>query len=482
MPTTATDVQIPAGLPVLPGVALAGRYVLGSQEPSNKGDTLDVITLPGHRVGLVVADVVGNGFAAAIAVSQIKAVLRERLCGGASLRPTLAAVDRYASGNPDMCGSTVVVAILGLDDGDLEWVTAGHPPPVRMAAGRVPTFLPTPPSKPLGTGGHHVTHQDRLGPGDMIALYTNGLVYSEDQPLPVGNTRLLDALAGAAAMPVALAGQPLASDQVCDQVIRQAFPRGATNDDAALLVATRSPPPEPFALHMAAVPQSLPIIRHLINQWLDGLGAGLMDHVGLGHAVVELAANVVAHAYLTVPAEPLIHVKAALREDGVVDLTVSDEGKWRSEPSRGRGLMMAAGLADNIKVNRSPAGTSVTLTQRLTRAVPILQHVDAHVHRTMDDGEEFDARTELGHMVATGPIDDLSVELFEAALSKATRAGTADALIDLSGITHLASTGVQTLFDFLGRSEQTGTSLRLRAPSESPAGQILRLVDLPATL
>lgn len=482
MPTTATDVQIPAGLPVLPGVVLAGRYVLSSQEPLHKGDTLDVITLPGHRVGLVVADVVGNGFAAAIAVSQIKAVLRERLCDGSGLQPALAAVDRFASGHPEMCGSTVVVAILGLDDGDLEWATAGHPPPVRMVPGGDPALLATPPSKPLGTRGHHTTHRAHLGVGDMVALYTNGLVYSEDQPLTTAYARLLAAFAGAVANPPTVTSPPLLNDQVCDQVIRQAFPRGATSDDAALLVATRSPLPEPFALHMAAVPQSLPVIRHRINQWLDGLGAGLTDHVGLGHAVVELAANVVAHAYLTVPAEPLIHVRAALRDDGVVDLTVSDDGTWRSGPSRGRGLMMAAGLADNIKVMRSSAGTTVTLTQRLTRAVQILQHVEAADETTVDDAQEFDASTELGHMVATGPVDDLSVELFEAAMSKATRAGTADALIDLSGITHLASPGVQTLFDFLDRSKQTGTTLLLRAPSESPAGHILHLVDLPATV
>lgn len=479
MPTTATDVQIPAGLPVLPGVVLAGRYVLTSREPLNKGDTLDVIPLPGQRVGLAVADVVGSGFRAAVAVSQIKAVLRDRLGAGESLQAALTHVDRYAFGHYDLCGATMCVAVLSLVDGQVEWATAGHPPPVLVVDGGQAQFLPTPSSRPLGTRGRHVTHHARLDVGDRLTLYTNGLVQTERESLSLGYERLFRALAASTGQPATLSYLPQTVDQVCDQVIRDAFPEGASSDDAALLIATRSPPPDPFNLHLAAIPQNLPTIRHRINEWLDGLGAGLMDHVGLGHAVVELAANVVAHAYWAENAEPVVDIAALLRYDGVVEISVSDRGRWRDGSSRGRGLMMAAGLADSMKVNRSGQGTSVALTQRLTRAVPILQHVDGQEPSTVDDEQEFDARTELGRMVATGPVDDLSVELFEAALSRATRAGTADAVIDLSGVTHLASPGVQTLFDFLGRSKKTGTTFGVWAPAESPAGTILRLVELP---
>src|SRR3546814_17601479 len=80
-------------------------------EPLNKGDTLDALPLSGDRVALLVADVVGNGFAAAVAVSQVKAVLRERLGAGVDLQQVMMSADRYAFDLPEVCATTACVVI-----------------------------------------------------------------------------------------------------------------------------------------------------------------------------------------------------------------------------------------------------------------------------------------------------------------------------------------------------------------------------------
>nr|WP_246280030.1 SpoIIE family protein phosphatase [Nocardioides daedukensis] len=447
----------------------------------NKGDTLDALPLSGDRVALLVADVVGNGFAAAIAVSQIKAVIRERLAAGVDLREVMMSADRYAFDHPEVCATSACVAILSLADGELEWCTAGHPSPVRMTPGAPAELLSSRPSRPLGAGGSATVHRSRLQMGETLGLYTNGLVHSPGHTIAEGYDRLLAACATATSAQRPAAGQGI-GESLCDDILRETLTVGGS-DDATLLIATRTTAPESFRLHMSAVPENLPLIRHRINGWLDNLGAGLMDHVGLGHAVVELAANVVAHAYVDSgsDAEPVVNISAGLGADGVVAITVSDRGRWRTRPSSGRGLMMAAGLADSLKVDRSHEGTTVTLTQRLTRPVPLLQEVAPESENTLDVPEELETYAEPGLMAAIGPVDELSVDLFDAALTRATRAGTADAVIDLTGITHLASPGIQTLFDYIARSKRTGTTLSLRAPATSPAGQILKLVDLSTT-
>lgn len=476
MPSTISDVQVPRVLPVLPGAAIDARYVMSGVEPRNKADTLDALPLPGDRVALLVADVVGTGLPAAIAVSQVRAVLRERLAAGADLLSVMESAHRYAFDHPEACSTTVCVAVLGLADGTLEWSTAGQTPPFRTTPGAPPELLASTPSRPLGCGGQSTVHRTRLGVGESVGLYTNGLVSVPGQTLARGLARLLTACAAASREPTR--SVPGVGDAPCDRILRSALTPDGT-DDVALLIATRTVPPAPFSARMAAVPENLPVVRHRINQWLDGLGVGLMDHVGVGHAVVELVANAVAHAYVDSPADPVVEVEATLGGDGVVQIEVSDHGHWLDRGRSGLGLMMASGLVDGLRMDRGPHGTRVTLTQRLTRPVPLLQEtVPDRGSVVVEEPDEFESHAEPGLMAAVGPVDEGSVEMFDAALTRATLAGTADAVVDLSGVTHLASAGVQTLFEFVARGKRTGTRVTLRAPGDSPAGQILALVDL----
>lgn len=477
-----TDALVPVGIPVLPGAVLSGRYVLGS-EPQGRADTLDALPLPGRRLALLVADVVGSGVGAALVVSQLKAILRERLQAGVGLMASLASVDRYAETYPDARGATMCVATLSLEDGEFEWASVGHPPPVLLASGQRPRLLEAPTSRPLGTGGGRLPELQRcrLSIGDRVALFTDGLLSLEDQPLSAGCDRLLEAFETELPGVVSQVPPIHLADELCDRVLSRMLPAHGARDDVALLLLTRSPQPTPFVLEMDAIPESLPSIRHRINQWLDGMGAGLIDHIGLGHAVVELAANAVAHAYRESTLEaPKVCVEAVLEDDGLVRITVSDQGRWREQSSDGRGLVMAAGLADSMEVIRSETGTSVTLTQHLTRSVRLLEQVVEPYADDFAEPADLLTRGETGRLVVSGPIDDTTVDAFETALTEVTRAGTEDAVVDLSGVTHLASPGVQVLFDFVTSSERTGFELCLKAPPDSVAGEVMRLVGLTA--
>lgn len=476
----------PASLtfPVLPGVALSGRYLLGDPSGEGRGDCLDAVPVPGGKVGLFVADVVGIDGPADLAAEQVRAILRERLASGAPLADAMGTLDRYAEDHPQLVATTACAAVLDTADGTVEWASAGHPAPLRWAAEAPPEFLAGPPSRPLGTGGTTTTRTEHLAEGELLALYTDGLVAFDGCPLDQGSRRL----AGSASRSLAEGGSEIPTqlgDLVCDGILRDLISH-QQQDDAAMVLAIRTPRPSPLSLRITAEPEVLPPLRRTINAWLDELGVSLVDHVGLGHAVVELVANVIRHAYVDDgeldPGRHVILVDGHLEEDGWVCITVADHGRWRRHDSTGRGMMMAAGLADRMQVHRTAAGTRVQLAQRLNRPVPVLQPVPSQSGpQVLDETAELHLDIGVGRLVAAGPVDDVSVEMFHTGLTRATRSGTIDACVDLDGVSHLASPGVQALFECLARSKDAGSRLELRAGPASPSAQILRLVGLPVS-
>ena len=93
--TSPTDAQIPRVLPVVPGLVLAGQYALTEQEPKHRGDTLGACVLPGGRVALMVADVVGHGPGASLSAAELRTLLWSFLCDGATLVESLEGLDRH---------------------------------------------------------------------------------------------------------------------------------------------------------------------------------------------------------------------------------------------------------------------------------------------------------------------------------------------------------------------------------------------------
>lgn len=72
---------------------------------------------------------------------------------------------------------TGLLARLALDTGLLEWVNAGHPPPLLWRTGQVVGELECTPSLPLGLGGAcQQVATAALQPGDRVLLFTDGVV------------------------------------------------------------------------------------------------------------------------------------------------------------------------------------------------------------------------------------------------------------------------------------------------------------------
>lgn len=124
-----------------------------------------------------------------------------------------------------------------------------------------------------------------------------------------------------------------------------------------------APLPQRWSHTAAAEPNVATTIRRRLHQWsLElGLSRAVVDDIVLG--VYEALANVVEHAYHSVP-EPGTMTITAAYEHRTLTVTVSDTGTWRPPTpttDRSHGLQLAAAVADELVVDHRPGfGTVVT--------------------------------------------------------------------------------------------------------------------------
>jgi anti-anti-sigma factor len=81
-------------------------------------------------------------------------------------------------------------------------------------------------------------------------------------------------------------------------------------------------------------------------------------------------------------------------------------------------------------------------------------------------------------IAVSGPIDLSTTEELRRHLWSASRGGALPLTVELGAVTHLASAGIQVLYDFVEQMTAEGRTLRFVVPPGCPAGYAIRLSDL----
>ncbi|HVR03835.1 MAG TPA: PP2C family protein-serine/threonine phosphatase [Polyangia bacterium] len=191
------------------------------------GDFFEVFEHASRTVSTVVADVCGNGAAAAKVAARIRPFLHHSLARGESPGRVLAALNEALvdEGFADRFVTAVAVRVDVLT-GLVEIACAGHLGPfVRRSSGRVHA-IDRATGVPLGLvpGERYEEIRVRLEPEDALVLVTDGItdpLSSADDPL------------GAAAFALLLERAPLVTLDLCEMLLLDGAP---TRDDATVLV------------------------------------------------------------------------------------------------------------------------------------------------------------------------------------------------------------------------------------------------------
>jgi anti-sigma regulatory factor (Ser/Thr protein kinase) len=106
-------------------------------------------------------------------------------------------------------------------------------------------------------------------------------------------------------------------------------------------------------------------MRRAVAQWLRLAGASEAEVYEMLVACGEACANAVAHAHSAV-SDARFEVRAE-RDGPQIQIVVSDRGSWRppTDQGRGRGLPLMRELMDEVRIEPSDEGTTVTLQRRL---------------------------------------------------------------------------------------------------------------------
>lgn len=186
--------MLPADLPHVPGVSIGARYEPSAPGTSAGGDFYDAFTLADGRVVLAIGDVVGHGVLAAAVMGQARAGLRVLALSDPDPVRVLAGLDPFVASLGPEVFVTACVGVLDPRSGDLELATAGHLAPLVRRSGRISDgasentgdYVVVPAGPPLGLAGERGLAHVRLGEGDVLLLFTDGLVEVGGQDLGVG--------------------------------------------------------------------------------------------------------------------------------------------------------------------------------------------------------------------------------------------------------------------------------------------------------
>ncbi|MDD9206136.1 SpoIIE family protein phosphatase, partial [Georgenia sp. 10Sc9-8] len=214
---------------------VAGWTVQASYSPSGGGrvggDWYDAFMLPDGRLAVTVGDVAGHGMPAASTMGQLRNALRALLLREAAPAAAVADLDVFLRVTmPDQM-ATLLVGLLDPVTGELEYVRAGHFPPLVLHPRTGPTWPEDVRTLPLGyLSGRPGSGRLTVPPGGGVLLFTDGLVERRGTSLREGLERLETACARQdldLASVVDAVRDPASADDATTVLLRRAAPGDA---------------------------------------------------------------------------------------------------------------------------------------------------------------------------------------------------------------------------------------------------------------
>lgn len=162
------------------------------------GDFFDVMRLPENRTYLALGDVVGHGLSAVTDMANLRGTARTLAYYGLKVERLLSELNLIVRDITDSRFATIFVAIYDPDAAILSYGSAGHPPALlrRAATGEVMELSDGhgPVLGPLEDAVYCEQVLD-ISPGDILLMYTDGLIERRGVDIDSGVTRLQQEIA-----------------------------------------------------------------------------------------------------------------------------------------------------------------------------------------------------------------------------------------------------------------------------------------------
>jgi anti-sigma regulatory factor (Ser/Thr protein kinase) len=228
---------------------------------------------------------------------------------------------------------------------------------------------------PLGMFQHQSLQQRaiRLEPGDLLFLYTDGLLDATDpHGQAFGSERLRELMLEHRQAPASALAAAI------EQAIRDFRGDGPLFDDITFVIVKRAERTH-FTYHASAALDQLANIRNFVSQSAARLGASPKARDDLELAVDELVTNIISHGYRQAPQDIEIVVQ---REAEVIVVLLRDEAPpfdptqvaapditlpLHLRPEGGLGIFLARRVTDSMTYRRTnDHRNEITLTKKIS--------------------------------------------------------------------------------------------------------------------
>jgi PAS domain S-box-containing protein len=217
----------------VPGVRVGYLYRSATEAAFVGGDFFDVYPLHEDCIGIAIGDVSGHGVNAATLGSLVRDTLRAYALQELPIEQVMALTNQAICRQTELSGfTTLFFGLLHPHTGRLEYSGAGHPPALlRRGSGDVqPIGWPCGPPLGVFAGERYLAGETSLESGDLLLLYTDGLIEVRKNGELFGEERLRGLLEGHEGSVEQLPDSLLAA------VIE--FGSGSLGDDLAVLALT----------------------------------------------------------------------------------------------------------------------------------------------------------------------------------------------------------------------------------------------------
>ena len=180
----------------LPGLRAVVRYLPASQDSRVGGDWYITAEMPGGHVLLAIGDVGGHGLAAAAGMARLRGALAGLAITGAPPERLVGWLNDLVHHVGPEHTASVIAGYFDPPTRVLTWAQAGHPPPV-LVRGQQAAALRSPAGILLGAArsGYDAASLE-LRRGDLLLLYSDGLIERRHRSLDDGLAALTAAAAG----------------------------------------------------------------------------------------------------------------------------------------------------------------------------------------------------------------------------------------------------------------------------------------------
>ncbi len=175
--------MLPMIFPAFPDKAEFDIYASMLAAKQVGGDFYDFFLINNEKLYFVIGDVSGKGIPASLFMVISKTLLKSEAMSDLSPAEILYNVNNMLNtGNDEMMFVTVLLCIMDLKTGVVEFANAGHNPPLLMKKGEGVEYLKLNKSKILGVfpDAPYTNQIITLAPEDTLVLYTDGVTEAMD--------------------------------------------------------------------------------------------------------------------------------------------------------------------------------------------------------------------------------------------------------------------------------------------------------------